>query len=157
MLFAAALLLIAAGCSKQPLETPEAETAPSFVGSQQCASCHQDEYELWQGSHHESAMQVANDTTVLGDFSEVEFEYFKTRTSLFRKDGAFMVRTENAVGEQQEFEITHTFGAEPLQQYLVGFPDGRKTVPAFYVGHAANRGRRSTLVSPVRRRIRWAG
>ena len=71
-------------------------------------------------------MQVANDTTVLGDFSEVEFEYFKTRTSLFRKDGAFMVRTENAVGEQQEFEITHTFGVEPLQQYLVGFPDGRK-------------------------------
>ena len=71
-------------------------------------------------------MQIANDTTVLGDFSDVEFDYFETRTSLFKKDGAFIVRTENAIGEQQEFEVTHTFGVEPLQQYLVEFPDGRK-------------------------------
>ncbi|MDH3416898.1 MAG: multiheme c-type cytochrome [Gammaproteobacteria bacterium] len=126
LLFVVALLLIAAGCTKPPLETLEPETAPTFVGSQQCASCHQDEYELWQGSHHELAMQVANDTTVLGDFSDVEFEYFETRTSFFRKDGSFMVRTDNAVGEQQDFEITYTFGVEPLQQYLVEFPDGRK-------------------------------
>jgi tetratricopeptide (TPR) repeat protein len=71
-------------------------------------------------------MQVANDTTVLGDFSDVEFVYFNSKTSLYKKEGAFMVRTENANGEQQEFEITHTFGIEPLQQYLVQFPDGRK-------------------------------
>lgn len=71
-------------------------------------------------------MQVANDDTVLGDFSDVTFEYFDTTTSLFRKDGAFMVETENARGEQQAFRITHTFGVEPLQQYLVDMPDGRK-------------------------------
>lgn len=71
-------------------------------------------------------MQVANDTTVLGDFSDVEFDYFDTKTLLFKKDGAFMLRTGNSTGEQQEFEITHTFGVEPLQQYLVEFPDGRK-------------------------------
>ena len=99
---------------------------PTFVGSQQCASCHQDEYEHWQGSHHELAMQVATEATVLGDFSGVEFDYFDTTTLLFTKDGAFVVRTENASGEQQDFEITHTFGVEPLQQYLVEFPDGRK-------------------------------
>jgi tetratricopeptide (TPR) repeat protein len=124
-LLAIALLLLAAGCSKKPLATIEPGTDPIFVGSHQCAYCHQKEHELWQGSHHELAMQVATDTTVLGDFSDVEFEYFDTETSLFKKDGAFMVRTENANGEQQEFEITHTFGVEPLQQYLVKFPDGR--------------------------------
>lgn len=120
------MLLLSVSCSKQPLETIEPGTAPAFVGSYQCASCHQDEHELWQGSHHALAMQVANDTTVLGDFSDVEFVYFNSKTSLYKKEGAFMVRTENANGEQQEFEITHAFGIDPLQQYLVEFPDGRK-------------------------------
>ncbi len=123
---AIALLLLAAGCSKQPVETMEPQADPTFVGSQRCASCHQKEHELWRGSHHDLAMQVASDATVLGDFSDVEFEYFDTTTSLFKRDGAFIVQTENAAGEQQEFEITHTFGVEPLQQYLVEFPDGRK-------------------------------
>lgn len=71
-------------------------------------------------------MQVASKSSVLGDFSGVEFKYFDTTTLLFEKDGAFMIRTENAIGEPQEFKITHTFGVEPLQQYLVEFPDGRK-------------------------------
>ncbi len=123
---AASLLLLNAGCSKQPAETPESQTDPRFVGSQQCASCHQNEYQIWRGSHHELAMQVASEATMLGDFSGVEFEYFDTTTSLFKRDGAFMVRTENAIGEPQEFEISHAFGVVPLQQYLVDFPDGRK-------------------------------
>ncbi len=128
--FAISIILLAAGCSKQPVETIESRAISIFVGSEQCASCHQEEYELWQGSHHELAMQVASEGTVLGDFSDVEFDYFGTKTSLFQRDGAFVVRTENANGEQQEFNISHTFGVEPLQQYLVDFPDGRKqTLP----------------------------
>jgi tetratricopeptide (TPR) repeat protein len=126
LLFAAAALLLAGGCSKQSVHAPKHVADPAFVGSDQCASCHQEEYQLWRGSHHELAMQVASDATVLGDFSGVEFEYFGTSTLLFKRDGTFMVSTEDENGEQQEFEISHTFGIEPLQQYLVDFPDGRK-------------------------------
>jgi hypothetical protein len=36
-----------------------------------------------------------------------------------------MVRTQGPGGEMGEFEITHTFGWFPLQQYLVPFPGGR--------------------------------
>ena len=126
LLFAFTALLLAAGCSRQSVETPEFAADPTFVGSDRCASCHQQEHQLWRGSHHELAMQVASEATVLGDFSGVEFEYFATSTSFFRRDGAFMVSTEDENGEQQEFEISHTFGVEPLQQYLVDFPDGRK-------------------------------
>lgn len=118
--------MIAAGCSKRSVDAPKHVADPAFVGSDQCASCHQEEYQLWRGSHHELAMQVASDATVLGDFSGVEFEYFGTSTLLFKRDGTFMVSTEDENGEQQEFEISHTFGVEPLQQYLVDFPDGRK-------------------------------
>lgn len=122
----AAALLLAAGCSRPSVDAPEHVADPTFVGSDQCASCHLQEHQLWRGSHHQLAMQTASEATVLGDFSGVEFEYFGTSTSLFTRDGAFMVRTEDENGEQREFEVSHTFGVQPLQQYLVGFPDGRK-------------------------------
>jgi hypothetical protein len=34
-------------------------------------------------------------------------------------------RTDGPDGDLQDDEITHTFGVDPLQQYLIGFPDGR--------------------------------
>ena len=32
---------------------------------------------------------------------------------------------DSADGAQHEYEVSYTFGAVPLQQYLIGFPDGR--------------------------------
>ena len=37
-----------------------------------------------------------------------------------------MVHTEGPDGVYADFEIAYAFGVEPLQQYLVDFPDGRK-------------------------------
>ena len=45
----------------------------SFVGSVECQDCHKLEYDKWQGSHHDLAMDVANENTVLGDFNNTEF------------------------------------------------------------------------------------
>jgi tetratricopeptide (TPR) repeat protein len=39
-----------------------------------------------------------------------------------------MVETNNQQGEMEVFEIAYTFGWEPLQQFLVKFPDGRMQV-----------------------------
>ena len=36
-----------------------------------------------------------------------------------------MVRTDGPDGALHDYEVTYTFGVAPLQQYLVGFPDGR--------------------------------
>jgi hypothetical protein len=33
-----------------------------FIGGKECISCHQREYELWEGSDHDNAMAVANDS-----------------------------------------------------------------------------------------------
>ena len=76
-------------------------------------------------------MQIATEDTVLGDFSNATFDYFSTRTEFLSIDGEYIVRTENASGQLQDFEITHTFGVEPLQQYLVEFPGGRKQALPF--------------------------
>ncbi len=70
-------------------------------------------------------MQVADETTVLGDFSDARFVHFGTASRFYRRDGKFLVSTEGHDGQPAEFEITYTIGMRPLQQYLVAFPGGR--------------------------------
>ncbi len=102
----------------------------SFVGSVACRDCHEPEYDKWQGSHHDLAMDVAIDTTVLGDFDDAEFTLHGITSRFFRKDGKYFVHTNGPDGVMGDFEITYTFGWFPLQQYLVPFPGGRlQTLP----------------------------
>ncbi len=96
-----------------------------YVGSEVCQSCHQAEYQEWTESHHFRAMQKATPETVLGDFSDVRYEYGGLSHRFFRQGDQFLVETDNAQGELETFAISYTFGFEPLQQYLIAFPDGR--------------------------------
>jgi predicted CXXCH cytochrome family protein len=102
-----------------------AEPAPIFVGSETCAGCHQVEAELWRGSQHKQAMDHATTTTVRGDFNDTSFDYHGIHSRFFRKDGKFFVETDGADGKLATFEVQYTFGIDPLQQYLIEFPDGR--------------------------------
>jgi predicted CXXCH cytochrome family protein len=96
-----------------------------FAGTQVCAECHAAQHAAWQGSHHDLAMQEATDATVLGDFNDAEITAQGVTSRFFRRDGQFVVRTDGADGKPADFVIHYTFGIEPLQQYLVEFPDGR--------------------------------
>ncbi len=101
------------------------QPVPVFVGGQKCAECHKGEYDKWQGSHHDLAMDEANAGTVLGNFDNARFEYFDVTARFYRKNGRFFVYTRGPGGKMDEFEIKYTFGVYPLQQYLVAFPGGR--------------------------------
>ncbi len=96
-----------------------------FVGREQCGSCHAEQVKQWIGSHHDLAMQVASDKTVLGDFNNVSVSHYGVSSTFFKKEGEYHVRTEGADGKLQDFVIKYTFGVEPLQQYLIEFPGGR--------------------------------
>ena len=125
---AAAVWLIGGGRDLSTQATQEsgrtAATA-AFVGSEACAACHQPETRLWQTSQHKKAMDHATDKSVLGDFSGTTFDYYGVTSRFFRKDGKFLVETDGPDGKLATFEIKYTFGIEPLQQYLIEFPDGR--------------------------------
>jgi thioredoxin-like negative regulator of GroEL len=133
--FAAAAFLVISlpvyflsGAGKPPPD-PEAGQ-PQFVGSVNCKDCHLPEYDNWEGSHHDLAMDVAKPETVRGDFNDTEFTLFGVTSRFYRRDGRYFVYTNGPGGEMGEFEITHTFGWEPLQQYLIPFPGGRlQTLP----------------------------
>lgn len=100
----------------------------AFVGAERCAACHETEFDLWRGSHHDLAMQVASESTVLGDFDDATFTHHGVTTRFFRDGEKFMVETENARGEMQTYEVRYTFGITPLQQYIVPVGNGRYQV-----------------------------
>ena len=99
--------------------------AVTFVGSRKCMDCHKKEYDKWQGSHHDHAMEVADENTVLGDFDDAVFENHGATSRFYHKQGRYFVHTQGPNGKMGDFEVTHTFGWYPLQQYLVPFPGGR--------------------------------
>ncbi len=47
-----------------------ARSQATYVGSDACIDCHNEEVEAWQGSHHDMAMKHATEESVLGDFND---------------------------------------------------------------------------------------
>ena len=96
-----------------------------FTGRETCKECHQKQFDLFQGSDHDMAMDIATGNTVLGNFNDVTFEQGGITSRFFRKEDKFFVTTEGPDGNFNDFEIKYVFGIRPLQQYLVEFPGGR--------------------------------
>ncbi len=95
-----------------------------FLGDKACAECHLDEVEQWTGSHHDKAMQIATDTTILGNFDNTTFKSQGVTSRFFKKEGIYYVNTEGPDGKNHDYKIEYTFGITPLQQYIVKFPNG---------------------------------
>ena len=112
------------GCS------PSGESGPSsvagqYVSEEGCSSCHAAQAKAWTGSHHDLAMQEASEQTVLGNFRDARFSYAGVTSRFHRRHGKFLVTTDGPDGKLADFEIKHTFGVDPLQQYLIELPGGR--------------------------------
>ena len=117
--------LVAGSCG----DGPEGGEAPvSYVGRDACVECHATEAERWAGSHHDLAMQVATPETVLGDFEDATSTYGGVTSTFYRHGDAFLIRTDGPDGELREVRVAYTFGATPLQQYLVPLDRGRYQV-----------------------------
>lgn len=93
----------------------------TFVGRSSCIECHQNEAETFRGSHHDLAMDLATEQTVLADFDNVTFENDGIVSRMFRDGERYMIHTEGEDGTMQDFHVKYVFGVEPLQQYMVEF------------------------------------
>ncbi len=129
-----------AGETPQPQMLTPAPGA-TYVGSAACESCHQEQAKAYRGSHHDRAIEVPTDTSVLAPFRGESFRHDGVTTTFLRKEAAkkqatggtsgeevsieFFVRTAGAEGKVEEFPVAYTFGVEPLQQYLLDVGGGR--------------------------------
>ena len=107
---------------------PITSVGSKYVGTNACIDCHKEEVDKWLGSHHDLAMQIANDSTVLGDFNNVNAEIDGVSYLFFKKNEAFFVKVNELDKTEKEYKVTYTFGVTPLQQYLVDFDKGKKQV-----------------------------
>jgi predicted CXXCH cytochrome family protein len=122
VLVAAAVMLW--GCSPSGKSSTSAALS-QYVKEDNCADCHDVQAKAWAGSHHDLAMQEATEQTVLGDFKNARYSYHGVTSRFFRRDGKYFVTTDGPDGKLADFEIKHTFGVKPLQQYLIELPGGR--------------------------------
>lgn len=99
-----------------------------YVGDKSCAECHKGSYDTWRGSHHDLAMQVANDKTVLGNFNNQHITLDGVSYDFTKKENEFWVHIKEIDGSEKDYKISFTFGVTPLQQYLIDFEKGRKQV-----------------------------
>ncbi len=122
LVIAAAMVLTAAGLifadywSSRPLDVEA-----SFVGRDACIECHRKEVDAFTGSHHDLAMDLATEQTVLGDFNDATLQHDGITSRMYRDGERFMVHTEGPTGDMEDFEVKYVFGWEPLQQYMVEF------------------------------------
>jgi len=124
---AAGLLMIGSWVFADYWQTLPADATPTFVGRAACIDCHRDQAEAFAGSHHDKAMELATDTSVLGDFDNATIEHDGIVSRMFRDGQRFMIHTEGETGEMEDFEVKYVFGVEPLQQYMVEFDRDEST------------------------------
>lgn len=114
-------LLLAGGVFADYWTAIPADVQATYVGRSQCIDCHKDQADAFAGSHHDLAMDLATEATVLGDFNDATLEHDGMVDRMFRDGDRFMVHTEGETGQMEDFEVKYVFGYEPLQQYMVEF------------------------------------
>lgn len=119
-LFCGALLLVTFGAG-----LTAAQSAPNYVGSNSCTSCHDSPMTDWQQSHHALAWTLPSPETVLGDFADVTFSHKDIDTRFYRDGDNYMIETQGPDGDTRRYSIAGVVGVEPLQQYLIETELGR--------------------------------
>jgi len=98
--------------------------------AENCADCHAEEAKLWLSSDHAKAMATPSQTSILGDFSDVEVSHHSQQARFYSKDGDYLIDfTEQGV--MTTYTVAFAFGHSPLQEYLIETSDGRYQVFPF--------------------------
>lgn len=121
-----ALILCAVALLMRLLSAMPAHAATDMlVNEAVCGQCHTPQQRSHATSQHARAMQDATTGTVQGAFDGRSLSQDGQLTRFLKRGGRFYVNTDGPDGRRRDFEVRHTLGLAPLQQYLVGLPGGR--------------------------------
>ena len=129
------ILLLSISCNEsknkndyQDIEPLSAIVGEGYLGDESCMSCHEEAFADWRGSHHDKAMQLVDEQSVLGDFNDAKASIDGVEYSFHKRENDYLVKIVEIDGSEHEFKVAYVFGITPLQQYIVDFPDGKKQV-----------------------------
>ncbi|WP_171136400.1 cytochrome c3 family protein [Ruegeria sp. HKCCA6707] len=99
--------------------------AQSYVGSDSCIECHQEQGEAWSGSHHALAWTETDSGTLRADFDGSSFSHDGMHVTFALRDGVPLAQVTEKDGVTTEYGMHSVVGIEPLQQYLFETEPGR--------------------------------
>lgn len=91
----------------------------NYIESENCAACHQQQFESWQATYHSKMTQDASDAAVVGDFERDNvYEYLGVRATMTTRDGKYFMTFERPNGVKETNQIFRTVGSRRIQQYV---------------------------------------
>jgi predicted CXXCH cytochrome family protein len=110
----------------QPDQRPDTSTnaAPTFVGAQACASCHQQVHEAWTSGRHSKMLQPATAASVKSDFSRAGVTLNGNRFRFRVANGEYFITESYLTGKEREHRVQYTLGSRRIQHYLTTIENG---------------------------------
>ncbi|WP_171234228.1 cytochrome c3 family protein [Ruegeria sp. HKCCA6837] len=99
--------------------------AQNYVGSEQCADCHQAEAAAWASSHHALAWTDVEHGALVADFDGTRFDLDGMTVAFAEDAGRYSARVTEKDGVTKGYDVHSVVGIEPLQQYLFETEAGR--------------------------------
>ncbi|NOD67339.1 cytochrome c3 family protein [Ruegeria sp. HKCCD7303] len=99
--------------------------AQNYVGSEQCADCHQAEAAAWASSHHALAWTDVDHGALDADFDGTRFDLDGMTVAFAEDAGRYSARVTEKDGVTKGYDVHSVVGIEPLQQYLFETEAGR--------------------------------
>jgi predicted CXXCH cytochrome family protein len=106
----------------------------SYLGSESCRECHEDQYATWKKSLHVQMTRPIAEARLAGDFSPgTRLEQNGRSYRMETRGGKYYISVAHGDRPPETFEVHYTLGAKRFQGYLSRLPDGRIYVlPVFW-------------------------
>jgi predicted CXXCH cytochrome family protein len=106
----------------------------SYLGSEACRECHEDQYASWKKSLHVQMTRPVAEARIAGDFtSGTRLEQNGRSYRMETRGGKYYITVAHGDRPAETFEVHYTLGAKRFQGYLSRLPDGRIYVlPLFW-------------------------
>ncbi len=91
------VVALVVGCQngdEKPVLIKKQTSPAAYEGSESCKSCHKQEYDKWEGSHHYHSMENPTDESVLANWNTT-FDEDGMMHTFFKENGVFKVELKD--------------------------------------------------------------
>lgn len=106
----------------QPGHTSSNIHPDDYTGPEACRKCHRKNYDSWSHHPHRWMNALADESTVVGDFSGTSISYLGGEATFFKENGEYRMRLEREVS--RTYAIHETIGSRFFQYYIGREIDG---------------------------------